>query len=101
MTTKISILLLTLALACTRANATTTHPEPDLCTIDGGRWCVTCSGSSCQPGGDSGWLCCSGGVCVPVTNADECTSGVVGWCSDYYEKQTVTGSTVAICEDSN
>lgn len=94
---------LALALGCTQATATT-NPGPDLCSLDGGRWCVQCSGSTCEPGEDSGWLCCAGGACVAVQLSGECTNGTVGWCSDYYEKTTCDPSggacvTVAVCED--
>lgn len=72
--------------------------EPLLCEIDNGRWCSPCTGPDCAEG-DTGWLCCSGGVCVPVATFDECKLGICGWCKSYTESTTPAGNTVAVCHD--
>lgn len=75
-----------------------TEPSPQLCDLDGGRWCSECVGAECTEG-SAGWLCCSGGVCVPVNEYADCTLGVCGWCNDYSTETTPNGNTVATCHD--
>ncbi len=72
--------------------------EPQLCALDGGRWCSECTGDECADG-SSGWLCCSGGVCVAVNFYADCTIGVCGWCNNYTESQDNAGNTIASCHD--
>ena len=74
---------------------------PNLCDLDGGRWCTSCGHPgeiACPPQEAAGWLCCSGGVCVAVKLAGDCTTGTVGWCANYTEEK-VGSSTVATCHD--
>lgn len=95
---------LLLGFGCSGRRATaadTQHPKPWLCDLDGGRYCQPCGGTNC-PHGDSGWLCCSGGICVAVATAGECAGGVVGWCKNYTTSQTCNGgycTETAICHD--
>lgn len=72
--------------------------EPQLCELDGGRWCSECEGDECADG-SSGWLCCSGDVCVAVNFYADCTIGVCGWCNDYTESLDKKGNTIAACHD--
>jgi hypothetical protein len=73
-------------------------PQPQLCDIDGGRWCVDCTGGQCAEGKE-GWLCCSEGFCVAVAVYGDCTTGVCGWCNNYTETTTPAGNVVAVCHD--
>ena len=59
---------------------------PWLCDQDGGRWCFPCA--TC-PQGDSGFLCCSGGACLPNVAQNDCP-GIWGWCSDYTTSKSCT-----------
>jgi hypothetical protein len=79
-------------------------PEPNLCDIAGGRYCMSCGDpddASSPPcvGEDEGWLCCSGGVCVVVATYDAECSGDVGWCANYFTETLRNGVEVAYCED--
>lgn len=98
-----------LLVACSTASASSPPatpaaetPEPNLCSLDGGRWCFPCGdgASECDPQNDSGWLCCANNVCVEVDTYDECELGVGGWCSDYSTETLRNGVEVAVCEDS-
>lgn len=103
-------LLTTLAFAMTfavaalvGASASADDPtKPNLCDLAGGRYCHTCGDSASPPciGEDSGWLCCSGGVCVAVATYDAECSGEVGWCSNYFTSTLPNGVEVAYCEDT-
>jgi hypothetical protein len=107
--TPIKSLLLALAFASSCsiiATAPSPYPAtnpgglPDLCSIDGGRWCVPCGqtgGPACPELADSGALCCSGGKCV-VWNGSKC-SGVLGWCSNYTTETKPSGAVEATCHD--
>jgi hypothetical protein len=59
---------------------------PDLCSLDGGRWCVKCPAGGCPDGlGTIPYVCCyhvSGGddFCVSVEFAGDCENGVLGQC---------------------
>jgi hypothetical protein len=79
-------------------------PEPNLCDLLEGRYCMLCGESEllppCLPESDEGWLCCSGGVCVEVASFDEDCSGDVGWCSDYFTETLANGIDIAVCQDS-
>lgn len=71
---------------------------PDLCDVDGGRWCVECPAGGCPQAGKTGALCCAGGFCVEWTGG-QC-SGILGWCENYtLEKDQATGINVATCHD--
>lgn len=88
--------------ACTRAHAAPPSPpgEPDLCELDGGRWCHACESlNSCGEQTDEGWLCCSGGFCVAVATVGDCDTGTVGWCSNYITETTRSGQEIAWCQD--
>jgi hypothetical protein len=79
-------------------------PQPDLCDLDGGRWCTPCGRPGqvqcpVEPQKDSGWLCCSGGVCIAVPLAGDCTTGTVGWCTNYTTSTTPAGNKVSTCHD--
>jgi len=102
-TIALSILI---AFSCATTGGASTPPPPEsqtpnLCDIEGGRYCVDCSTSTsaCRPGVQlSGWLCCDGGWCVGQAAGEECL-GISGWCDDYREETTQAGSTYAVCED--
>lgn len=83
-------------LSCSSFASTT--PQPQLCDIDGGRWCTDCTGSECAEG-KSGWLCCNNGICVAVAVYGDCKGGVAGWCNNYTESTTPAGNVVAQCHD--
>lgn len=87
--------------------AQTQTPEPDLCDLDGGRWCQSCGDAgepACPVAGSSGWLCCANGVCVAVPTVEECGGGLSGWCNNYTESQHCTAGgacvSVATCHDA-
>lgn len=92
---------LVLGIGCSPRRAVTQTPEPDLCSLDGGKWCRPCETGSC-PVGSSGWLCCSGGYCVAVAAVGDCNS-TVGWCSNYTESTQCNAAgyctKVATCHD--
>lgn len=86
-----------LILSCSPATASTTPSgAPNLCEIAPGL-CLDCNVSPCEPGGESGWLCCdrASGWCVPKKPGEPCP-GISGWCKDY----TVKPDGNAVCEDS-
>jgi hypothetical protein len=92
---------LALGIGCSPRRAVTQTPEPDLCSLDGGKWCRPCESGSC-PVGSSGWLCCSGGYCVAVATTSECNA-TIGWCSNYTTQQQCNNAgycvTTAVCHD--
>lgn len=95
---------LTLGFGCSPARQGRTQaPEPDLCSLDGGRWCEPCGGTHPCPQGKGGWLCCSGDVCVAVPTISACGGGTVGYCSNYTEAQKCNDAgwctLVATCHD--
>lgn len=71
----------------------------DLCSLEDGRWCTACGaeGEPACPQGDSGALCCQGGVCVVWTGGD--CSGDLGWCSNYTTETGPSGIEEATCWD--
>jgi hypothetical protein len=85
-------------LSCSSMAETSTVPQPQLCDIDGGRWCTDCTGPQCTEG-KSGWLCCSNGICVAVAVYGDCKGGVAGWCNNYTETTTAAGNVIAQCHD--
>lgn len=90
-----------LTLSCSPATASTTPPGvPDLCEV-APEFCRDCDVTTCEPGGESGWLCCdpASGWCVPKKAGEACP-GISGWCNDYTVYTTATGHKYAICEDS-
>jgi hypothetical protein len=88
-------------LSCSPATASTTPPgAPNLCEI-APSLCRDCDETTCEPGGDSGFLCCdaASGWCVGMKPGEPCP-GISGWCEDIAWHTTATGSKYAVCEDS-
>lgn len=100
-------LVVGLGVGCSPARkAETRSPEPNLCDLDGGRWCSSCGSTGeppCPVAGSSGWLCCGNGYCVAIQTVDECGGGLSGWCDNYTESEHCTDSgacfPVAECHD--
>lgn len=111
--TRIIFLSLLAILACTKPPTPSTAAEPlptsaqpterpagmpDLCDLDGGRWCVDCPATGCPHEGKTGALCCSGGFCVEWTGGS--CGGILGWCENYtLDEDESTGIMVATCHD--
>lgn len=83
--------------------------DPNLCTLGydgqphtfGAGWlCFDCGMvAPCDPQNGSGWLCCGAtGICVQVQTADECDTGLCGWCEDIAITKLRNGIEIAICE---
>ena len=108
-TNTIATLMIGVFLGCSPSvGHTSKEPrEPNLCDLDGGKWCTKCGpvGSTDRPVCpsqeqiDSGWLCCANGACIAVPLAGDCTTGTVGWCSNYTTTTTSSGIEVATCHD--
>lgn len=92
--------------------ANTDTPGPNLCDLgyDGnvgtfgmGWLCMECGVTQpCDPQSGSGWLCCGAtGVCVQVVTANECDTGILGWCEDISVTKLRNGIEVAICENES
>lgn len=92
-----------LGMSCAGRTTSQPSPEPKLCDLEDGKWCEPCDGNQCEQASKSGWLCCSGTVCVAVQTIDECGGGTVGWCQNYTEQQQCNENgwctDVATCHD--